>query len=204
MTLRPVSLLNFHALKRELTLQSFKVVVVPNLSPPTVSSTTPPAAACTGSIIQNGNFETGNLSPWVVTDTVGQTTNSIVSPGEPQAGSNNYAFSASLQGTSSLTLQQTMSTCAGTNYSIRADFYSGSTALGDCSLEIEYPYKTTTGGVIWPSNIGPVKTWQTTVATFQAVSDADVFKIVMKCTNGQSNVYEVDNVNIAYYPYNAF
>lgn len=97
-----------------------------------------------------------------------------------------------------------MNTCTGTNYSVSADFNSASTALGDCSLEIEYPYKATTGGVIWPSNIGTAGTWQTTEATFQAVSNADVFKIVMKCTSGQSNVYEVDNVKVAYYPYNAF
>lgn len=177
------------------------MVVVPNLSPPTVTSTSAPAASCTNGIIQNGDFETGSESPWVVTDIAGQTTNYIAGPGE---SSSKYAFYASLHLTSSLTLQQTMNTCAGTNYSVSVDFNFSNTALGDCSLEIEYPYKATTGSVTWPSNIGKTLTWQTTSGTFQAVSNADVIKIIMQCTKGQSNVYEVDNVKVAYYPGNAF
>ena len=181
---------------------------VPTLVSSSVSSSVPTASASCGSpFIQNGGFETGNASPWVVT-AVGTTSYGVVAGGSTNSGGGNYAFSASLilpsQGVSSVTLQQTMNTCPGTNYTVSVDFKFSKTALGDCSIKIAYPYKTTTGSVTTSSNLWTPGVWERTWNAFQAVSNADVVTIVLACTSGQSNVYEVDNVNVAYYAGNAF
>ncbi|CAD6581526.1 MAG: hypothetical protein ASARMPRED_000637 [Alectoria sarmentosa] len=181
---------------------------LPTLVSSSVSSSVPTASASCGSpFIQNGGFETGNASPWVVT-AVGITSYGVVAGGSTNSGGGNYAFSASLilpsQGVSSVTLQQTMNTCPGTNYTVSVDFKFSKTALGDCSIKIAYPYKTTTGSVTTSSNFYTPGVWERTWNAFQAVSNADVVTIVLACTSGQSNVYEVDNVNITYYPGNAF
>lgn len=100
-----------------------------------------------------------------------------------------------------LTLQQTMNTCTGTNYSISIDYIIDSPGSGTCSVQMRYPYKTLTGSV---TTSQPLYTWSTLVATFQAVSNADVFKVVMSCTTGPTSYIEVDNVKIAYFPGNAY
>lgn len=145
-----------------------------------------------------------------MTNQIGGNSYSIVTPGSTKAGGGNYAFYANLQtpnspynGVSSLTLQQTLSTCAGTNYSISVDYKLDVTNLGPCSIMLVYPYKTTTGSVTENSNVSPVRVWDTMVATFQAVSNADLLKIVLSCTAGNEDI-EVDNVKVAYYPGNAF
>lgn len=145
-----------------------------------------------------------------MTDTVGQSTHSIVTPGSANPGGNTYAFDASLllptfpyNGVCSLTLQQTLNTCAGTNHSITLDYKLDSSNLGECSIKVEYPYRTTTGSVSVNGYVSPVRVWDTMVATFRAVSNADVLMIVLSCTNGGSDV-EVDNVKVAYYPGNAY
>ncbi|CAF9931226.1 hypothetical protein IMSHALPRED_008565 [Imshaugia aleurites] len=183
------------------------VAVVPVSAPTAVSSSTAPAASCTSNIISNGGFESGAVSPWAVSAQVGNTASSVVKPGSTNAGGGAYAFSASLlgpQGVSSLTLSQVMATCAGTNYSVKVDYKFSSTALNDCSFKLQYPYKTSSGSETTPSALGTAGAWYTTFATFQAVSNADVLTMVFSCSNGQTDVIEVDNVVAAYYPYNAF
>ena len=181
------------------------MAVVPVSGAPASSTTTAPAASCTSGVVQNGGFESGSLAPWTVTDTVGATSNKIVAPGSTNAGGGAYAFAGYLTtpsaGVASLTLQQTLSTCVGTNYSVSVDYKVDAAPAGACSVKIVYPYKTTTGSV----SVGnaPVGAWGTLGGTFQAVSGADVFEVVTSCSVGGADV-EVDNVQVAYYPYNAF
>ncbi|KAL9136180.1 MAG: hypothetical protein Q9175_002613 [Cornicularia normoerica] len=120
---------------------------------------------------------------------------SIVTPGSTNAGGGNHAFdgylntpNAPYNGVASLTLQQTLNTCAGTNYSISVDYKLDPPSLGECTVRIEYPYKTSTGSVSENSHVSPVRVWETTAAAFQAVGNADVFKIVLSYTAGGSDV----------------
>lgn len=63
--------------------------------------------------------------------------------------------------------------------------------------------QTTTGSVSENGYVSSVRVWDTMVAPFQAMSNADVLMIVLSCTNEGSDV-EVDNVRVAYYPGNAY
>lgn len=193
------------------------VVVVPVSSvPPTVASlsvsssaTTAASTACGSPVIQNGGFESGALAPWVVSNQVGTNSYSIVKPGSTNPGGDVYAFQANLQtpnspyaGVCSLTLSQTLSTCAGTNYSISVDFKLDANSLGPCSIEIDYPYKSSQGSVTESSAVSGAG-WHTLGSTFQAVSNADVFRMVLSCTAGGEDI-EVDNVKIQYFAGNAY
>ena len=176
------------------------------------------ANACsTGLVIKDGGFESGLTPPasggnsWTVVGFIGASTYSLTSPGSTNNGGQ-YAFTAILypgpysNGASGDTLQQTMNTCAGHNYSILVDYKFDNAASGNCALSIRYPYKTTTGSVTTGSGIagGTAGNWYTTAATFQAVSSADPFSIVFSCANGANDRISVDNVKIAPYAGNAF
>ena len=172
----------------------------------------------TGPIIKDGGFESGLIPPtsggnsWTVVGFIGSSTYSLTSPGSTNNGGGKYAFTAILypgpysNGASGETLQQTLNTCAGHNYSILVDYKFDNAASGNCALSIRYPYKTTTGSVTTGSDIagGTAGNWYTTAATFQAVSSTDRFSIVFSCSNGKNDRISVDNVKIAPYAGNAF
>lgn len=173
------------------------------------ATTTAAPAACGSPVIQNGGFESGALAPWTVSNRVGTNSYGIVKPGSPNAGGNAYAFEAYLQtpnspyaGVCSLTLSQTLNTCAGTNYSVSVDFNLNANSLGPCSIELDYPYKSYQGRVTESSDVSGAG-WHTLAATFQAVSSADVLGMVLSCTAGGESI-EVDNVNVQYFAGNAY
>lgn len=166
------------------------------------TAATSPTAACNtaGPVIQNGGFESGSLSPWITQATVGQSTNSIVSPGSTNPGGGTYAFSANLQlpnspygnGAVSQTLKQTLNTCAGANYSISADYDFASVGTGNvCSFTMQYPQ----GSVAVDTRSSATGVWRTAAAKFQAVSDADVVGFMLTCS--APGTIEVDSVNVA-------
>ncbi|MCJ1471237.1 hypothetical protein MMC07_009885 [Pseudocyphellaria aurata] len=171
----------------------------------------------TGPVIKDGGFESGITPPtsggnaWIVNSFIGASSYALTKPGSTNHGGK-YAFTALLApgpysgGVSGDTLTQTMNTCAGHNYSILADYKFASAAGGNCALTIQYPYKTTTGSVTTGSGIagGTAGNWYTTAATFQAVSSADPFSIVFRCTNSAQDQISVDNIVIAPYAGNAF
>lgn len=179
-------------------------------SNPSPSFTAPVVApSCTNSVIQNGGFETGNLAPWTVTNRVGQVVAGTASPGSPDAGGN-YAFNGYLQlptspyaGHVGLALQQTMSTCAGTNYSISVDYQFTQAPFYSTPLTLTLDFAGRQGAVISAdTSHTPLQTWQTLTATFQAVSNADWLQISMSATSPASG--QIDNVRVAYYPYPAY
>ena len=167
------------------------------------AATSATAACSTGSpVIQNGGFESGSLSPWIAQGTAGQSTNSIVSPGSTNPSGGNYAFSANLQlptspygnGAVTQTLKQTLNTCAGTNYSITADYDFASAGTGNiCSFTMQYPQ----GSVAVDTRSSATGVWRTTAAKFQAVSNADVVGFVLTCS--APGRIEVDSVNVTRY-----
>lgn len=158
-------------------------------------------------VIKDGGFESGQRpstfgrTPWTVKDVIGASTYSLTSPGSTNNGGK-YAFTAKLYpspssaGASGLTLTQKMQTCAGQNYSILTDYKFESAANNDCSVSIQYPYKDIIGSVTTGSAISPAGEWSFLVGFFQAVSSADPFYVVFKCSNGANNRISVDNVEI--------
>ena len=167
------------------------------ISPTTTSATT--ACNTASPIIQNGGFESGSLSPWVVQTGLGQSSGSVVSGGSSYyAGSGsiytggNYAFLANLQtpnspyaGTVSQTLSQTLNTCAGTNYTVTADYNFEYHQGGVCTLTMmglsASTASTSTG-------------WHRMTTTFKAGSNAASISFAMSCsTPGEIGV---DAVNI--------
>ncbi|KAL8797579.1 MAG: hypothetical protein Q9195_000396 [Heterodermia aff. obscurata] len=180
-----------------------------SLSAPTASPNT-----CPTTIIKDGGFESGTTPPtsggnaWTVVGFLGSSTYALTSPGSTNAGGK-YAFTAILypdpySPTSGETLTQTLSTCAGKNYSITADYKFDTAASGNCAISINYPYKTTRGSVTTGSAISPAGVWYTTGATFQAVSSADQLNIVFSCANRANDKISVDNVKVAPFNGNAF
>ncbi|MCJ1403356.1 hypothetical protein MMC11_006579 [Xylographa trunciseda] len=168
-------------------------------------------------IIRDGGFETGKTPPtsggdsWTVINFIGASTYYLTSPGSTNHGGK-YAFTASLypgpysNGMSGDTLTQIMHTCAGHNYSITADYKFNATTANDCSISVQYPYKTGVGSVTTGSGISGEQAgvWYTTVATFQAVSSADPLSIVFSCSNSVHNLISVDRVKVAPFSGNAF
>ncbi|KAI4121344.1 MAG: hypothetical protein LQ338_006422, partial [Usnochroma carphineum] len=168
-------------------------------------------------IIRDGGFESGVTPPtsggnaWTVVDFRGASSYSLTSPGSTNSGGK-YAFTASVypgpySPISGATLQQTMHTCAGKNYSITADIRFDQTQDNGCSISVQYPYKDTVGSVTTGSGTPGINpgVWDQTVSTFQAVSNADVLSIVFRC-NGQNvhNLISVDNVKVQPFNGNAF
>ncbi|KAI9791731.1 MAG: hypothetical protein M1816_003541 [Peltula sp. TS41687] len=179
----------------------------PSYGPPSCKPTT---------AISDGGFESGTTpsasrpNPWLTRLFIGSATYSLVSPGATINNGGRYAFQASLypgpftNGASSLTLTQTMKTCAGQNYSIIADYWFQYGSENNCAIKIDYPYKTIRGSVTTPSNISPPGYWYTTSGTFQAVTNADQFNVVFSCSAGTSNKIGLDNVRIEPFAGNAF
>lgn len=175
----------------------------------------PPDHCRTQRVIRDGGFESGTTpsasraNPWFVSDYIGSATYALTSPGSTTNGGR-YAFTASLypgpysDGRSGLTLSQTMKTCTGQNYSILAEYRFEYGADNNCAVTIEYPYKDIRGSVTTPSAVSPPGQWSFTGSTFQAVSSADPFKILFRCSSGVSNKISVDNVKIEPYAGNAF
>lgn len=173
------------------------------------------------SVINNPGFESGKTpstsghpgDSWTINSVVGASVGILTSPGSPSNGGK-YAFSAFLypdpssNGASSLTLSQTMDTCTGHNYSIEVDYTFYSIANNDCSLQINYPYKTIRGSVTVSSGVdGQIPgQWyvQGLVGFFQAVSNADLFNMVFSCSNGANDRISVDNVLIKPFAGNAY
>ncbi|KAL8704572.1 MAG: hypothetical protein Q9201_002264 [Fulgogasparrea decipioides] len=166
-------------------------------------------------IIKDGSFESGTTpqtsgTVWTVVNTEGfYSSYSLTSPGSPSGGK--YAFTASMlpgpyDGTSIRELRQTLSTCAGKNYSITADFKFSQAANNNCSLAVVYPYKTTVGSVTTNSAIPGLTpgVWSTTGGFFQAVSSSSLLQFVFRCDNQERNSISLDNVKVKLYPYNAF
>lgn len=173
-----------------------------------------PTACPSGSIIKDGGFESGvtpptSGGPWTVYDFIGSSTYSLSSPGSTNKGGK-YAFEAILypgpysSGLSGDTLNQTLTTCAGHNYSITADYKFNQTANNNCAISIQYPFKTGVGSVTTGSAIGSAGVWYTTGSTFQAVSSASALNIVFSCSNSASNFIYVDNVKVKPFSGNAY
>ena len=174
-------------------------------------------AACpTGPIIQDGGFESGvtpptSGGPWTVYNFIGSSSYLLSSPGSTNKGGK-YAFEATIypgpysNGQGGDTLNQTLTTCAGRNYSITADYKFNQTANNDCAISIQYPFKNGVGSVTTGSGIGGQLpgVWYTTGATFQAVSDASTLNIVFSCSNNEHNFIYVDNVKVQRYAGNAY
>ncbi|KAL8961556.1 MAG: hypothetical protein Q9193_001905 [Seirophora villosa] len=163
-------------------------------------------------IITDGGFESGVEPPdvlpltpggnfWTVTNFIGYFSYSLTSPGSPNAGGQ-YAFTVSIYpapygGTSSITLVQTMKTCAGQNYSVAADYKFSESQNNACSISVQYPFKDTVGSVTTGSGTPGLTpgVWNKAGGTFQAVSSADKLSFVFKCEGrGVRNVYNLDNV----------
>ena len=186
------------------------VVPVGTIITPTATTTPSPtgpsvAPSCTAPLLQNPSFETGGLSPWTVTNQVGQVVASVVSPGSPNGGGN-YAFNGYLQlptspyaGHVGLTLQQALgTTCVGVNYSISVDYiFSQPPQENAGTISFDYPGRK---GAATVSTLNtPYRTWQTYNATFQGTGSAnDRVAITMSATSPAD--YEVDNVVVKYYP----
>ncbi|KAL8668324.1 MAG: hypothetical protein Q9168_007046, partial [Polycauliona sp. 1 TL-2023] len=111
---------------------------------------------CPSTIIKDGSFESGiaptySSTPWTIISSRGlYSYTSLTSPGSPSAGK--YAFTVALSGgpydgTGIKTLAQNLTTCAGTNYSITADWKFESAAENQCSLAVVYPFQTGEGSV---------------------------------------------------------
>ncbi len=189
----------------------FTVSVVPapallsSLLATTTASTAATAAtsACNTAspVIQNGGFESGSLSPWVATGTVGSSSGSVVSGGSSYfAGSGssysggNYAFSANLQtpnspyGNGAVTqiLKQTLNTCPGTTYTITAD-YNFVSIGGTCSVTLQ-------GSLVVKSPPSATGVWQRMTSTFVATTTADLVSFALTCST--PGTIEVDSVNI--------
>lgn len=190
---------------------------------PFVTSSPIEARTCPSTnIITDGGFESGVAPPgvapltpggnfWTVTNFIGYSSYSLTSPGSPNAGGQ-YAFTASIYpgpygGVSSLTLVQTMKTCAGQNYSVVEDYKFSESQNNACSISVQYPFKDTIGSVTTGSGISGLTpgVWNKGGATFQAVSSADKLSYVFKCEGrGVRNVISLDNVVVKPFAGNAF
>ena len=179
----------------------------------------PTTSTCsTTSILRDPGFESGvspppnvdNPSAWGVYIFFGSSTYALSQPGSTLPNGGNYAFTAILyptyysRGLSSETLTQTMTLCAGKNYSVLVDYKFDSQANGNCDVAIKYPFKDTQGSVTTGSGLSPAGIWYTTGSTFQAVSAADRFDVVFTCRSGANNRISVDNVKVAPYKGNAY
>ena len=178
------------------------VILMPAPPQPTTSSAIPassttasPTATCNTAlpIIQNGNFETNTLSPWIEKSLVGSSYGSVVSGGSTKPGGGNYAYSANLQtpnypyaGTVSQSLSQTLNTCPGTNYTVSVDYQFGYVFSGKCTLNLPL-------GLGTVDNYGP-SGWQRVSRSFQAVSTTTDTTFTFTC--GTPGQWEVDNVNV--------
>ncbi|KAL8940900.1 MAG: hypothetical protein Q9216_002561 [Gyalolechia sp. 2 TL-2023] len=169
-------------------------------------------------LVKDPGFESGvtpsvsGSGPWIVNYFIGSSSYSLTSPGSINSGGK-YAFTASLypgpysNGASGENLEQTLTTCAGKNYSIIADFKFNSTANNACSIAIQYPFKTTLGSVTTGSGTPGITpgVWSQTGSTFQAVSTASKLSIVFRCNGiGVRNLISVDNVKVQLFAGNAY
>lgn len=185
---------------------------------PVATSSPIEARTCPFTIIKDGGFESGVAPPtsggtsWTVVGFIGATTYYLTSPGANINNGGKYAFTASLypgpysSGSSGETLQQTLHTCAGKNYSITADFKFAAAVDNACSIKIEYPYKTTVGSVTTGSATSGLTpgVWATTGSFFQAVSTNSLLSIVFLCQNAAHNLISVDNVKVQLFNGNAY
>ena len=179
--------------------ENFIVALVPapsqsSSSLPSTTASTAVASATTGCntnspIIQNGGFESGTLPPWSASAPSGGVsgaTQSIVQPGSTLPGGGTHAFYAIFlrtpanPGASSQSLSQKLNTCAGTNYTVTADYqFLGGTS---CSISMQ-------GLTVTPGASG----WQRMSKTFTAASNSDYVSFSMTCTGG---FLELDSVNV--------
>lgn len=175
------------------------------------------ARTCPSVIINDGGFESGVAPPtsggnaWTVVGFLGATSYYLSSPGANIHNGGKYAFTATVSpgpysGQSGETLQQTLHTCVGKNYSITADFKFDAAVNNACSIKIEYPYKTTVGSVTTGSATPGLTpgVWATTGSTFQAVSTNSLLSIVFLCQNAAGDHISVDNVKVQQYSGNAY
>ncbi|KAL9019293.1 MAG: hypothetical protein Q9185_003468 [Variospora sp. 1 TL-2023] len=185
---------------------------------PTVTSSPIEARTCPSTnIITDGGFESGVTPPtsggnfWTVVKFLGSSTYSLTSPGSTNFGGR-YAFTAALNADlnsdrSGEALIQRMRTCAGTNYSIAADFRFSESQNNACSISVRYPFKNTIGSVTTGSGTPGISpgVWYQTGSTFQAVSSADTLSFVFSCDgSGVRNRISLDNVVVKPYAGNAF
>ena len=186
---------------------------------PTIASSPIEARTCPTTIITDGNFESGTTPPtsggtsWTVVAFLGSSSYSLTSPGSTlnnNAGGK-YAFTASLypgpySPTSGETLQQTLHTCAGKNYSIIADLKFDAAVNNACSLKIEYPFQNGVGSVTTGSATPGLSpgVWSSTGGTFQAVGASSLLSVVFRCENGAHNLISVDNVRVKEFNGNAY
>ncbi len=171
------------------------------LATSTVATTTATYACNTASpIIQNGGFESGSLSPWVVQSNRGQSSGSVVAGGSnyfagsglPYTGGN-YNYLASLNypdypyaGTVSQTLIQTLNTCAGVTYDVTADYKF---QLGSgCSISF--------GGGAPVNQASTASGWQRKAWAFTASTNSTALTIAMSCSSNPGNAIGIDYVNI--------
>lgn len=184
---------------------------------PIVTSSPIEARTCPSNTIQDGGFESGVAPPtsggasWTVVGFIGSSSYSLTSPGASINNGGKYAFTASLypgpySPASGETLQQTLHTCAGKNYSITADLKFDALVSNVCSIKLEYPYKTTVGSVTTGSatpGIAP-GVWSMTGSTFQAVSANSLLSVVFHCEQRAHNHISVDNIKVKEYAGNAY
>lgn len=192
----------------------FLSALIPTItSAPFESRTTCP----TTNLVKDPGFESGVTPPtsggnaWVVNTFMGPSTYYLTTPGSTNSGGK-YAFTASVYaspygGVSGENLEQTLTTCAGKNYSIIADFKFNSTEKNACSIAIQYPYKTTAGSVPTGSGTPGItpELWYQTSSTFQAVSTASKLSTLFRCNGyGVHNLISVDNVKVTLYNGNVY
>ncbi|KAL8727000.1 MAG: hypothetical protein Q9166_006363 [cf. Caloplaca sp. 2 TL-2023] len=170
---------------------------------------------CPSTIIKDGSFESGTVpqtsgTTWTVVNTRGfYSSYSLTNPGSPSGGKNAFTVShlpGPYDGTSIRELRQTLSTCAGKNYSITADMKFESAANNNCSLAVVYPFQTGVGSVTTYSATSGLTpgVWSTTGGLFQAVSSSSLLQFVFRCDNQERNKISLDNVKVKLYPYNAY
>ncbi|KAL8665592.1 MAG: hypothetical protein Q9202_002096 [Teloschistes flavicans] len=173
------------------------------------------ARTCPTTIIRDPSFESGTAPPtsggnaWTVQGFLGSSSYSLTQPGSPNGGK--YAFTASIYpdpygANSGEELRQTLSTCAGKNYSIAADFKFNQTANNACFVRLQYPFKTGVGSVTTYSatpGLTP-NVWSTTGSIFQAVSTSSLLQFILQCGNREHNFISVDNVKVKEYAGNAY
>ena len=189
----------YHKPKADFEYSVVELVSAPQQSSSSLPSTTSTAVTSATSgcntnspIIQNGGFESGTLPPWSTSAPhggVSGATQSIIQPGSTYPGGGTYAFwglflrTPANPGASSQSLYQQLNTCAGTNYTVTADY--AFTGGQSCSITMK-DVTVTSGGT-------PDSKWHRMSTTFTAVSNADYIGFSMTCLSGS---LELDSVNV--------
>ena len=181
----------------------FSVVLTaaPAPPPPSTTSKAPSSTAtavCKTSapIIQNPGFETGSLSPWSASGSVGQSYYGVITPGSTKPGGGNYAFNADMalpnspygDGACIGSMSQSINLCPGTKYSVAVDYALGNSYSNTCTLGMSI------SGTTFASLSNIPRSWNTATTTYTASSGSNYISFSFLC-HTPGNI-ELDNVNI--------